>query len=102
MISKIITDEQINKIHKSSVEILERIGVIVPHEMINKFIEAGAIVDRKTQCVKISEKLIMKSLEQCGKQWTIYGVIYHKRQVLVLASYETIIVVQVRHHGWMI
>ncbi|MEK6647534.1 MAG: trimethylamine methyltransferase family protein [Candidatus Firestonebacteria bacterium] len=74
MISKIITDEQINKIHKSSVEILERIGVIVPHEeMINKFIEAGAIVDRKTQCVKISEKLIMKSLEQCGKQWTIYG-----------------------------
>ncbi len=74
MISKVLSPEQIERIHNASLEILERVGVVIPHdEMLGRFADAGARVDRKAQRVWISADLVMQSLNQAGKQFTIYG-----------------------------
>ncbi|KPJ88974.1 MAG: hypothetical protein AMS17_03630 [Spirochaetes bacterium DG_61] len=70
----LLTNEQIEKIHSSSVRILETLGVIMPHEdVVDLFAEAGASVDREKHLVKIPEKLVHSCLERCGKQFTLYG-----------------------------
>lgn len=74
MLAKIITDEQIRRIHEASLTILERIGVGVPHlEMLSRFADAGAQVDHKAQRVKIPPALVSRALDQAGKQFTLYG-----------------------------
>ena len=46
MISSILTNEQIRRIHEASLTILERVGVEVPHkEILGYFADAGARVD---------------------------------------------------------
>ena len=45
MQSRILADNQITRIHHASLAILERTGVLVPHEdMLNRFEDAGATV----------------------------------------------------------
>ena len=45
MQSRILTDEQVTRIHNASLAILEKTGVIVPHQdMLNRLEEAGAAV----------------------------------------------------------
>ena len=74
MISKVLTEEQIKRIHEASLNILERVGVVVPHkEMLNRFTDAGANVDINAQRVKIPPDTVMASLAKAGKQFTIYG-----------------------------
>ena len=74
MISKVLTEDQIKRIHEASLRILERVGVVVPHkEMLNRFTDAGANVDRDKQHVKIPPDVVMSLLEKAGKQFTIYG-----------------------------
>ena len=54
--------------------ILERVGVIVPHEdMLNRLDEAGARVDRTRQRAYLPEEVIMRVVEQAGKEFTLYG-----------------------------
>ncbi|MBU4199257.1 MAG: trimethylamine methyltransferase family protein [Verrucomicrobia bacterium] len=74
MISNLLTNEQIRRIHAASLTILERIGVGVPHpEMLSRFTDAGAQVDPKIQRVKIPPALVARALEQAGRQFTLYG-----------------------------
>lgn len=74
MISKILSEEQILRIHEASLKILERVGVTVPHkEVLSRFAEAGAKVDTDNQRVRIGADLVNKSLSQAGKQFVIYG-----------------------------
>ena len=74
MISKILNEEQISRIHQASLNILQRVGVIVPHEkMLHCFAEAGAKVNLEKQQVHIPAELVTRSLEQVGKQFTLYG-----------------------------
>ena len=74
MICKILTDEQITRIHNASLHILERTGVAVPHEkMLSLFEEAGATVDKNTQRVSIPAELVMSLLEKSTKQYILYG-----------------------------
>jgi len=74
MQSRILTDEQIARIHNASLAILEKTGVIVPHEdMLNRFEDAGASVDRADQRVRIPADLVALSIESAGKQFTLYG-----------------------------
>jgi len=74
LISKVLTDEQIARIHGKSLEILERVGVVVPHEeTLSRFADAGATVDREKQHVRIPAALVEKALAQCGKTFTLYG-----------------------------
>ncbi len=74
MQSRVLTDEQIARIHNASLAILEKTGVIVPHEdMLNRFEDAGAAVDRAGQRVRIPADLVARCIESAGKQFTLYG-----------------------------
>jgi len=74
MISRLLTDEQVDRVHGKSLEILERVGVVVPHdETLGRFADAGAAVDRDRQHVRIPPELVMKSLDACGKRFTLAG-----------------------------
>ncbi len=70
----LLSDEQVRKLHQASVEILEMIGVQVPHEgVLRLFSEAGALVDKDRQVVKIPEAVVSRCLEVADKTFTIYG-----------------------------
>lgn len=69
-----LTQTQIQNIHAASLAILERTGVLVPHEdMLRRFADAGAKVDFAVQRVRIPADLVARCLKQAGKQFTIYG-----------------------------
>ena len=70
----LLSDEQIQKLHRASLEILDTIGVHVPHEdALNLFREAGARVDTDNQIVRIPEPVVAHCLEVAGRQFTIHG-----------------------------
>jgi len=74
MVVKVLTDEQIDTIHQASLRILERVGVIIPHdELLARFADRGATVDNTEKRVKIPPELVMNSLQQAGKTFTLYG-----------------------------
>ena len=74
MFSKVLTDDQIKKIHHASLDILQRIGVHIPHEdVLSLFADSGADVDIKGQMVKIPPDLITKCIDQAQKQYILYG-----------------------------
>ena len=70
----LLNNEQILKIHTVSLNVLEDVGVDVPHgEMLELFAGAGASVDFDKKHVKIPAALVEKSLESAGKKFTLYG-----------------------------
>ncbi len=70
----VLTQEQIQRLHEHSLRLLRDIGVEIPHsETLQRFAEAGADVDFSSQRVRIPEELVVWALEQCGKQYTLYG-----------------------------
>jgi trimethylamine--corrinoid protein Co-methyltransferase len=72
--TRVLTPEQIEKVNKTSLDVLERVGIIVPHqEMLSRFADAGASVDFESQRVKIPAEMVMNLLSKAGKQFTIYG-----------------------------
>ena len=74
MIAQVLNEDQIKRIHGASLAILERTGVIIPHEeILSRFADAGASVDRDSKRVRIPPELVMRSLDQAGKRFTIYG-----------------------------
>ncbi|MHB1456250.1 MAG: trimethylamine methyltransferase family protein [Armatimonadota bacterium] len=74
LFTKVLTDSQITKIHDTSLAILERVGVHVPHqEMLRLFADADASVDFLSQRVKIPAELVMRCISDAGKFWSIYG-----------------------------
>ena len=74
MFTKVLTDGQINKIHQTSLSVLDEVGVIVPHpEVLSRFKDSGAKVDFQSQRVRIPPDLLMRCLRQAGKEFTIYG-----------------------------
>jgi trimethylamine--corrinoid protein Co-methyltransferase len=74
MFAKMLTDRQIIQIHETSLAILERVGVQIPHpEILGMFADAGAKVDHDLQYVRIPPELVTRSLDQAGKEFTIYG-----------------------------
>jgi trimethylamine--corrinoid protein Co-methyltransferase len=74
MKSQVLSGDQITRINGASLRILEKTGVIIPHEdMLNRFEDAGATVDRAEQRVRIPADLVMRSIGSAGKQFTLYG-----------------------------
>jgi trimethylamine--corrinoid protein Co-methyltransferase len=74
MKAKVLSKEQINQIHYATLEILERIGVFIPHdEILNRFENYGAIVNRPEKSVRIPNELVMEFISKAGKTFTIYG-----------------------------
>ncbi|MDO8587795.1 MAG: trimethylamine methyltransferase family protein [Armatimonadota bacterium] len=74
MIAKALDDGQIQRIRRASLEILERVGVVVPHEeTLRRFADSGAKVDFGAQRVRLSADLVMRLVETAGKRFTIFG-----------------------------
>ena len=74
MFTSILTPDQIRRIHETSLAILERVGIVVPHEeLLRRFADAGASVDFPDHRVRIPPDLVMRCLGQAGKRFTIYG-----------------------------
>ena len=74
MISTVLSEKQMKKIHASSMKILETIGVSIAHpETLRRLADAGAKVDFEKQMVRIPEAVVVKSLASAGKQYTLYG-----------------------------
>lgn len=74
MITQALSNEQIERIHRASLKILEKTGIVVPHrEMLSRFADSGAPVDHDAQRVRIPASLVMRSIEQAGKRFAIYG-----------------------------
>ena len=74
MQTSILTQDQIRRIHETSLAVLERVGVVMPHEeMLRRFADSGASVDFPNQRVRIPPDLVMRCLDQAGKRFTIYG-----------------------------
>ena len=69
---KVLSDEQIQKLHVASLEILETVGVDLPHEKaLELFRESGAEVDWENKNVRIPESVVSHALDVCGKQFAI-------------------------------
>jgi len=74
MTSRVLNDRQIAGIHVASMRLLERVGVNVPHsDMLDRLEAAGAKVDRAAQRARIPESLVLDSVRQAGKRFTLYG-----------------------------
>lgn len=74
MFVRMLDNEQIRRIHEASLTILDRVGVVAPHEeMLRRFAEAGAAVDFKGQRVRIPPDLVVQLVGGAGKQFTLYG-----------------------------
>jgi trimethylamine--corrinoid protein Co-methyltransferase len=71
---RLLSNEQIGRLHEASLRILATIGVHVPHEeMLRMLAAAGADVCPATQIVKLPERLVQQSLASAGKSFTLYG-----------------------------
>lgn len=74
MVVKLLTSDQIERIHEASIHILEEIGVHVPHlEVLKRFADSGAMVDHERQHVRIPAHMVEKCIASAGKQFAIYG-----------------------------
>ncbi len=74
MFAAVLSPDQIARLHEHSLRLLWEIGVEVPHaDMLERFAAAGAQVDFAAQRVRIPADLVERSLQQCGKQYTLYG-----------------------------
>lgn len=77
---QILNQEEIKKIDKASINILENIGFYVPHEeMLSIAHDNGADVDFKEKVIKISEDIIRRCIESAGKKFTVYGLDKNKK-----------------------
>lgn len=65
---------EINKIHTAFLDILNTVGVKIPHADMRKRLAArGAVVDEATQVVKLPEPAVRRALDATVKQFRIYG-----------------------------
>jgi len=69
-----LTEQEISDIHEASLAIVRDTGVLVHHEeMLRLLGQAGATVDTTTRIARLPERLVMDSVAQAGKQYTLCG-----------------------------
>ena len=69
---EVLSTEEINKIHKDSIRILEEVGVKVPSEKALSLLEkAGAKIDWDSQVALISEAMVTDALKKAPKEFTL-------------------------------
>ena len=74
MFCRVLSDDDIRRIHEASLAILDRVGVEVPHgEVLARFADSGARVDAAAQRVRIPPDLVMRCVAAAGKTFTLYG-----------------------------
>ncbi len=76
----LLTEEQMERVHRTSLRILEEIGVRLPHrETLERFEARGACVDFASERVRIPPDLVMSLLDVAGKRFSIFGWDAEKR-----------------------
>ncbi|MBN1671223.1 MAG: trimethylamine methyltransferase family protein [Kiritimatiellae bacterium] len=74
MIAKLLTPQQIERIHEVSLTILHRVGIVVPHEeILSRFADCGAEVNPGESRVRIPPRLVTELVGKAGRQFTLYG-----------------------------
>ena len=74
MLLRVLADDQIKRIHETSLAILDQVGVVIPHdEILSRFADVGALVDRQQQHVRLPPYLVMRLVNQAEKCFTLYG-----------------------------
>ncbi len=69
-----LTKREIEAINDASLTILRDTGVMVHHDQMLRLLgEAGAEVDAPHKIARLSEKLVMDSVNRAGKQYVLYG-----------------------------
>ena len=71
---KVLTDDQMERIHLAVLEVLEDVGVRVEHkEALQIFADNGASVDFDRQVVKMPEHVLMRALSAAPSRFTLHG-----------------------------
>jgi len=71
---RILGDEDVQQIHSTTLQILEEIGITVLHDKgLDLLEDEGALVDRKTQNVKIPPYIVEKCLQSTAKSFLMAG-----------------------------
>ena len=71
---QVLGAEGISRIDQAARTILQRTGVLLPHEeVLDLFNQRGASVDRADERVRIPAQLVDECLESAGKSFTVYG-----------------------------
>ena len=69
---KVITDEEVTRIHEASLRILERVGVHFPnHAMLDRLEAVGCKIDRDRQVAKMPADVIMTALKELPKDFSV-------------------------------
>ncbi|MDP6024664.1 MAG: trimethylamine methyltransferase family protein, partial [Pseudomonadales bacterium] len=72
--ASVLSDIEISEIHKTSLHILEKTGIVVHHDhLLDLLAQAGATVDAHAKRVRLPESLVMASIKQAGKQYILHG-----------------------------
>ncbi len=73
--TEIVSSNDLNKIHCCVLDILEDVGVYVPHEeALSIFADVGARVDMKTKIVRMHPRLVESALKTAPGVISLYGV----------------------------
>lgn len=71
---KVLTNDQLYRLHLASIEILENVGVQIPSEEALKIcVDAGADVDFNSKVVKIPQYLVEECIKKTPHKVTLYG-----------------------------
>ena len=69
---RILSDEQLEKLHSSALEVLEKVGVrVVDSATLQIFRDHGAVVDEKTKSVKLPPSLVEEALKKAPGNVTL-------------------------------
>ena len=70
----ILTDDELDKIHYGTLEVLNETGVFIEDETaLDYFEEGGAVVDRDTKIVKISPYMVEAAIRSAPPKVVLYG-----------------------------
>jgi trimethylamine--corrinoid protein Co-methyltransferase len=71
---EILSRDDLDQIHGATMEVLRRFGVkILEPRAFGLFESAGADVERKTRMVRLSESLVMESIQRAPSEFKMYG-----------------------------
>jgi len=69
-----LSEKEIQTIHDGTMKILRDTGVMVHHDgALDLLAQAGARVDKDAKIARLSEKLVVESIEQAAKKYILYG-----------------------------
>ncbi len=71
---EVLSQGEVERIHAASMEILAEVGIQVNYRTARDiYKDAGAVIDEKTNAVKIPEKLVRWAVDQAPEEFSLYG-----------------------------